>query len=62
MADLGWIVPGQSDKDFEAAAFDLSVTWLMDVDGMIGLVGWLVGWLVGVVDGVVHLWVVWLVG
>lgn len=23
LADVGWIVPGQSDKDFEAAAFDL---------------------------------------
>jgi len=31
MADLGWIVPGQSDKDFEAAAFDLPVGAISDI-------------------------------
>lgn len=31
LADLGWIVPGQSDKDFEAAAFDLSVGAISDI-------------------------------
>lgn len=31
LADLGWIVPGQSDKDFEAAAFDLAVGAISDI-------------------------------
>ena len=36
MADLGWIVPGQSDKDFEAAAFDLPVPRIKNVGGSQG--------------------------
>ncbi|CAE7720481.1 ESS1 [Symbiodinium pilosum] len=31
LADMGWIVPGQSDKDFEAAAFDLPVGAISDI-------------------------------